>query len=237
MLPLDRQTQLRERYRDLRPGWQPSGEVYEATVRRHLRTEIHVLDLGCGRGGLPEKLTNELSGIFGIDAHWRSLRAYRDTRLPLCAAQSECMPFNEHAFQIITAAWLLEHLLTPKDSLQEIRRVLAPGGYFIFITPNVRNPLLLVSRLSSCIPSMQRILVPRMYGRSAADTFKPHYRANTRRQLQRLAQESGLRLLSLETVRDPTYAAFNEKLFRALVQLEDLLPGGMGMHLVGVMQR
>ncbi len=80
-------------------------------------------------------------------------------------------------------------------------------------------------------------MVARLYGRSPADKFMLRYRANTRRKLQQLVQESGLQLLSLETVRDPTYAAFNEILFRALIALEDLLPIGLGVHIVGVLQR
>ena len=55
MLPLDRQNQLRERYRKVRRDWKTSGEVYEAAVRGHLHVDMRVLDLGCGRGGLPEK--------------------------------------------------------------------------------------------------------------------------------------------------------------------------------------
>ena len=237
MLHLDRQNQLRERYRQVRTGWTTSGEVYEAAVREHLRVDMRVLDLGCGRGGLPEKLTNELSGIFGMDAHRHSLVAYRDLRVYLCAGQSERLPFPTGAFQTITAAWLLEHLHAPQATLREIQRVLAPGGHFIFLTPNGANPLLLANRLSIQLPALQRALVPRLYERSPADTFPLCYRANTRRKLRQLAEESGLRLLSLEVVRDPTYAAFNEILFRALIALEDLLPRGLGMHLVGVLQR
>ncbi len=32
-LTLDRQNAYRERYRQLRPGWRPASEVYEATIR------------------------------------------------------------------------------------------------------------------------------------------------------------------------------------------------------------
>jgi SAM-dependent methyltransferase len=237
VLPLDRQNQLRERYRQVCPGWQPSGEVYEAAVRQHMRAGMRVLDLGCGRGGLPEKLTNEISGTFGIDAHWRSLTNYRDACVRVCVGQAERLPFPADAFPLITAAWLLEHIHTPLSTLREIRRMLTPGGHFIFLTPNGLNPITLANRLSGSLPALQRTLVPRLYGRSPADTFPAHYRANTPRKLRQLARESGLQLLSLEAVRDPTYAAFSEILFRALIALDDLLPGGLGVHLVGVLQR
>ena len=237
MLSLDRQNQLRERYRQLRPGWHPSGEVYEDAVRRHLRAEMRVLDLGCGRGGLPEKLMNEVSKIFGIDAHWNSLATYRDVRMRLCSGQSERLPFRAGTFQIITSAWLLEHLNAPHATLLEIRRVLAPGGHFIFLTPNRRSPLMLANRLSGWMPALQRTLVRRLYGRNPADTFPLRYRANTRHKLRQVSRDSGLKLLSLETVRDPTYAAFNQFLFRALIALEDILPGDLGVHLVGILRR
>ena len=237
MLPLDIQNEWRNRYRRLRPSWFPSGEVYEATIRGFLDADMRMLDLGCGRGGIPEKLVNEPLGIFGVDAHWDSLAGYRCAQIHLCSGDSVRLPYPTGTFQIVIAAWLMEHLDTPQDTLLEIRRVLKPGGHFIFLTPNGRNPLLIANRLSIWIPALQRALVPRIYGRMPDDTFPPYYRANTIPTIQRLAHESKLRLISLEVIRDPTYLAFNEFMFRALVMLEDLLPRGLGAHLVGILQR
>src|SRR5665213_3490487 len=54
LLPLDTQDAYRDRYRAMRPGWRSSGEQLEALVRSHLTPQSHVLDLGCGRGGVVE---------------------------------------------------------------------------------------------------------------------------------------------------------------------------------------
>ena len=51
LLPLDVQNAYRERYRAMRPGWRTSGDQLEELVRSYVHPQIHVLDLGCGRGG------------------------------------------------------------------------------------------------------------------------------------------------------------------------------------------
>ncbi len=84
---------------------------------------------------------------------------------------------------------------------------------------------------------MQRLLVPRLYGRSEADTFRVRYRANTPGQLRRLAAEAGFRVASLEAIADPSYLAFNPFFFEMSVVFERLLPAGLGVHLLGDLER
>jgi hypothetical protein len=82
--------------------------------------------------------------------------------------------------------------------------------------------------------ALQGRLVARLYGRSADDTFATHYRANSQTDLKKLASQSSLRLTQLHTIPDPTYLAFNRPLFKLMSQVEDALPAGRKIHLVGV---
>ena len=72
-------------------------------------------------------------------------------------------------------------------------------------------------------------------GRAAEDTFATHYRANNRRDLEKLAAQSGLQLTTLHAVPDPTYLAFNRLLFNLMTRFEDALPAGRKIHLVGIL--
>jgi hypothetical protein len=107
----------------------------------------------------------------------------------------------------------------------------------VFLTPNVRHPLLWANRASQLWPVVQRRLVPALYGRAEADTFRVHYRANTPARLAGLAAAAGFTVETLRAIPDPTYLAFNEAFFRASLALEGLLPEGWGVHLLGVLRK
>src|SRR4030081_4126493 len=99
--------------------------------------------------------------------------------MPLPRGARKHLPFAGESFDLIVCLWVLEHLREPGTVLQEVRRVLRPGGHFIFLTPNLRNPLLLLNRVGKALPPLQRRLVTRPYGSKEADTFPVRYPANT----------------------------------------------------------
>jgi SAM-dependent methyltransferase len=233
LLPLDRQNAYRDRYRAMRPGWRSSGEQLEALVRGYLSPESHVLDLGCGRGGVVELFWRDVRLAAGLDPDVPSLAQHRAAGMPVIRGRGENLPFGSGSFDLIVCLWVLEHLDQPEVVFQEVRRVLAAGGHFVFLTPNLRNPLLLLNRLAKALPQLQRRIVPRLYGRQEVDTFPVRYRANTAAAIRKLAALSGLDVVSLKAVADPTYLALNPLMFRASVLTERLLPASRGVHLLG----
>lgn len=233
LLPLSVQNAYRERYRAIRPGWTSSGDQLEAIVRSHAGSSSRVLDLGCGRGGVVELIWREVRFAAGIDPDAPSLASHRAAGLPVVRGVGEGLPFVDASFDLIVSLWVLEHLRDPVATLREVRRVLAPGGHFIFVTPNLRNPVMLANRIGKALPALQRRLVPRVYGRDEADTFPVQYRANTVESIRSLARESGLDVYDLRVVPDPTYLAVNSFMFRASVMSERLMPKGWGVHLLG----
>ena len=237
MLPLKYQNKLRERYRKINPNWYPSGEVFEQTVNNYIENANPILDIGCGRGGLSEKLGQQGKQVHGLDIDWDSMLSHRDSLIRLCAGHCNFLPIKSSAYQVIISSWLLEHLSDPLTCFQEIKRVLKPGGHFIFLTPNKNHPIVMANILNRLIPRLQSILVERLYHRISADTFPAYYLANTYRTLLILAQKSGLQLIDLKTINDPTYTAFNEILFRTSIAVDDLMPKMWGIHLVGVIKK
>jgi SAM-dependent methyltransferase len=232
MLPLSKQNTYREKYKRLHPGWQTSGDEFEALTRRYLGPGARVLDLGCGRGGVMELFWQNVKLAVGVDPDYASLAGRRAKLLAVCG-MGEALPLIAGKFDLVIGLWMLEHLPQPERVLGEVWRALAPGGHFTFLTPNAQHPLIWANRLSWAMPAVQRLLIPRLYGRAEADTFRTYYRANTPAQLRRLAAACGFRNVTLRAVSDPTYLAFNELSFRVSMLLESLLPRGWGVHLLG----
>ena len=238
MLSLEQQEDYRRRYAGTHPGWQPSSHVYQDLVAAHLPPGTRVLDLGCGRGGVMERLHPQAGFVAGLDPDLRSLHEHRTPALALTCGLADALPYADSTFDLVCCSWVLEHLLDPAWAFSEVTRVLrspepaegVPGGHFIFLTPNAYHPLLVLNR---ALRRTQGRLVSRFYDRTEADTFPAFYRANTPAQINRLAQAAGLKRVSLRFVGDPTYLAFDEPLFRLACLLERVMPPPVRVHLVG----
>ncbi|MGD9030442.1 MAG: class I SAM-dependent methyltransferase [Anaerolineae bacterium] len=230
MLSLDQQERYRRRYAETCPGWQPSTQVYQDLVAERLAAQARVLDLGCGRGGVMERLHARAGFVAGLDPDRRSLGEHRASGMALLCGLAEVLSFADDSFDLVCCSWVLEHLAQPQRAFAEVARVLVPGGRFIFLTPNTRHPLLVVNRALSWT---QGRVVNRVYGRSKEDVFPAFYRANTSVRIEGAARAADLERVSLRFVGDPTYLAFNEPLFRLACLLKRITPAWMRVHMVG----
>jgi SAM-dependent methyltransferase len=230
MLSNDRQEWYRQRYGQMRPGWRPSSHVYQDLVARRLTPETRVLDLGCGRGGVMERLHSRVALVVGLDRDWQSLLEYRAPAVALSHGVAERLPYADGTFNLVCCSWVLEHLRSPGSVFAEVARVLRVGGRFVFLTPNARHPLLMLNR---ALRWTRGRLVDRFYDRGEPDIFPALYRANTAMQVERLARRTGMERASLRFIGDPTYLAFSEPLFRLACLLERVTPRRTRVHLVG----
>lgn len=237
MLSLEQQNHLREQYRQQFPHWRPATEAFAALVRVYLDVESHLLDVGCGRGGLMEQLGHTLAKSAGIDPDFISLATHRLPNFPRLVAVSHQLPFAHNSFDLIIASWVLEHLAQPAQDFAEIGRVLKPNGRFIFITPHKRHPLIGLNRIMAKLGSWQTRLVHRFYGREAADTFPAFYRANGKKEIEQLGKNAGIYLTHWQIISDPTYWGIFPALYPLLCRLDQLVPANSQLHLVGCLQK
>ncbi len=234
VLPLSRQEMYRQRYAASNPGWVPATGAYLRLVRSHLRPGMRLLDLGCGRGGVLEQLRDDGPIAFGADADFRSLAEHRIRHMPRVMAFGEALPFGDRSFGMVISSWAVEHFAQPDAVFAEIARVLEPGGFFIFVTPNLLNPLVQLSRL---LRPVQGKLVRMLYARGETDTFPTYYRANTPARIAALAVGANLQVEELKLIHDPTYLAFSDLLFRFGSVVSRLLPRSAAIHMVGACRR
>ena len=236
LLPYATQTAYRERYRASRPGWMSSGDRFDTVVQKHLTSESVVLDLGCGRTGGMERSWRQARLAVGVDPDLGSLAARRDG-MAVLQAPGERLPFANQTFDLVTSVWVIEHLDKPRQVFSEVARVLKPLGHFVFLTPNAMNPLVMGNRMSQLAPRLQKHVVSNVYGRDGADTFAVRYRANTSSRIKQIAAATGFAVAELTVIADPTYLAFNSLLFKAAMLSERILPAGLGVHLLGDLQK
>ena len=122
-----------------------AGSVYRL---RHLAARIapisKVLNIGVGTG-LFEKLAAERGlDVYCVDPDGKAIDSVRH-RLGLGdrarVGYAQDLPFEDGLFDAVVASEVLEHLAEPEldASLEEIRRVLKPGGRFIGTVPAREN--------------------------------------------------------------------------------------------------
>jgi ubiquinone/menaquinone biosynthesis C-methylase UbiE len=143
------------------------------------------------------------------------------------------LPVATHSFDVVVSSWVLEHLPEPGRVFDEIARVLRPGGHFFFLTPNAKHPIPRLSRKLTNNLETQRAVAQRLYDRVPVDTYSVQYQANTWERIDALAVQSGLQLVEVEMVDDPSYLAWNTLTFTLAVIVESLLPASWNVHIVG----
>ena len=122
--------------------------------RRHADTrKLAYLDLGCGKGELVSLLRSDFARVGGCDPSAGMLKAGN-----LAAAGIETrvqedpgrIPFEAASFDLVTAVCVFHHVPIPARAalVDEMRRVLKPGGTLAIIEHNPYNPItrLIVSR-------------------------------------------------------------------------------------------
>ncbi len=178
-------------------------ERHSEAVAAHLPCRAF-LDAGCGDGrylaALPSlgPLPELIAGVDIADsilATAAAAAAATGVRVKLARANLESLPFADGAFDLVLCAQVIEHLLDPAAGLQELRRVLAPGGTLVISTDHRGN------RVSKLLNAPRSLVVAlfRLRGRRLRVTF-PH-RDFDRAEFVELLRNAGLGVRTVETFR------------------------------------
>lgn len=90
-------------------------------IRMHNLEHGRVLEIGCGTGLLQDLVPN----YTGIDIATTSALYMRK---PFCVGSAIRLPFDDNTFDGVWSIWVLEHIEEPQQMLDEMRRVVRPGG-------------------------------------------------------------------------------------------------------------
>ncbi len=97
-----------------------------------------ILEIGSGKGRLLHRLVAAGYQIHGIepdrDFLVESRRLYGT--LPLLQMDAQHLAFADAAFDVVLSFDVFEHIPDSDRHLEEVKRVLRPGGYYLLQTPN-----------------------------------------------------------------------------------------------------
>jgi SAM-dependent methyltransferase len=153
------------------------------------------LDLGCGPGLLPGLLAERGCQAVGMDI---SEGAFQEGRLHQHLVQGDAHfpPFPAHTFDLAAAVNLLFLLPDPLVVMEQIRRVLKPGGQAVLLNPSERLSTVsaadLAERRGLQGPARQSLL-------NWARLAENHYRW-TEEDLDALLSSAGLRTIEFKGI-------------------------------------
>ncbi len=155
----------------------------------------HVLDIGCGFGGLGRLLRErKVKNLYGIEINPNAsghLETIYD-QYWIGSVENIHLPEMLPQFDYIIFADVLEHLVDPWATLKRYSQLLTSGGKIIASIPNVRNLGLLYNL----------IIKGRWTYSDSGLLDRTHLRFFTRIEIQDLFSESGLTIEKIDVNRD-----------------------------------
>lgn len=94
-----------------------------------------VLEVGCGEGELAARVQRELGAeVVAIDQSERMVELTRARGVDARVGDVQDLPFEDGSFDCAVAAWMLYHVHDVERALDELARVLRPGGRLVAVT-------------------------------------------------------------------------------------------------------
>ena len=94
-----------------------------------------VLEVGCGWGELAEWLARDTGAeVVAIDTSPRMVELAVERGVDARLADVQALPFEDGAFDVAVAAWMLYHVPDLDRGIAELARVLRPGGRLVATT-------------------------------------------------------------------------------------------------------
>lgn len=176
--------------------------LYYSRVNALIDCDSIVLDYGCGRGAHLSKnvrfykelcsFRSKAKKVIGVDVEASGgVNPTLDEFRPL---ENGSIPLDSSSVDLCHSDWVVEHLEDVHEVFEEICRVLKPGGYFCFRTPNRFH---YSSFGAAIVPFSWHHRIRRFlkHFHEQEDVFPTYYRCNTRWAAIRRLREHGFKPL------------------------------------------
>jgi ubiquinone/menaquinone biosynthesis C-methylase UbiE len=196
-------------------------DIYRQESIDKMNADTVLLEVGCGFSNMFLEDYKKVQKVIGVDINPDYIKEAYWLDQKVVAPMEDMSEVPAGSVDLVMNSWVLEHIYDPEKAFTEVFRVLKPGGYFVFVTPNTWNYVVILNRF---LPSVIRNSIARMLTKDlAVDPMPTHYKANSPRALNGLAKRAGLRVKKLELNGDPTFVAINKFFFYIGVAIEAML--------------
>ncbi|MEV0121442.1 class I SAM-dependent methyltransferase [Streptomyces sp. NPDC050703] len=159
-----------------------------------------VLDVGCGDGTAAATAAPLLAGhrVIGVDWSQDALKRAH-AHLPDVVRGELAdggLPFAGGAADAVLFSEVIEHLVDPDSALDELRRVLRPGGHLMLSTPNLAAWYNRGLLLAGVQPVFSEVSLRGIHGRPGTEVVG-HLRLYTARALREFVSASGFEVVRL----------------------------------------
>ncbi|MBO8190926.1 class I SAM-dependent methyltransferase [Streptomyces oryzae] len=160
-------------------------------------TPATVLDIGCGDGTAAAVAARALPGHRLVGVDW-SQDALRRASARLTAVRGELsapgLPFATGSADAVLFSEVIEHLVDPDAALDELHRVLRPGGHLLLSTPNLAAWYNRALLLLGTQPVFSEVSLRGIHGRPGSQVVG-HLRLFTARALRSMLPAAGFRVV------------------------------------------
>lgn len=164
------------------------------------RPAATVLDVGCGDGSAAATAARVLNGhrIVGVDWSQDALRraAPRLSQVVRGELTGGGLPFASGSADAVLFSEVVEHLVDPDSALDELHRVLRPGGHLMLSTPNLAAWYNRGLLLAGVQPVFSEVSLRRIHGRPGSQVVG-HLRLYTARALREFVAASGFEVVTV----------------------------------------
>ncbi|MBF0211938.1 MAG: methyltransferase domain-containing protein [Magnetococcales bacterium] len=115
--------------------------TYPSQLSRHLfnrfnlKKQDRLLDIGCGRGEFLQGFIDCGVSGYGVDRSRVAERYCPNAELRISDIENDGIPYDDGFFDVIYSKSVIEHFYYPEKMVQEMYRVLKPGGLAITLCP------------------------------------------------------------------------------------------------------
>lgn len=164
----------------------------------HLRPGQRVLDVACGTGVVAREVASRVGSAghaAGIDASPGMIAVARRLApaVEYREGTAESLPFPDRSFDAVVSQFALMFFGDRRKALQEMLRVLAPGGRLVVAVWD--------SLESMPAFALEVVLLERMAGRPAADALRAPFVLGNRNDLATLFKDAGMASAEITTER------------------------------------
>ncbi|MGW0334763.1 methyltransferase domain-containing protein [Streptomyces sp. NPDC003011] len=160
-----------------------------------------VLDIGCGDGTAAATAAPLLRGhrVIGVDWSQDALKRARAHLTSTIRGEltGAGLPFADGTADAVLFSEVIEHLVDPDAALDEIRRVLRPGGHLMLSTPNLAAWYNRALLLAGVQPVFSEVSLRAIHGRPGKEVVG-HLRLYTPRALREFVAAAGFEVVRLE---------------------------------------